>query len=54
MGRDVSSIENGASLRLNNNLSKDLTCSGTAESLHHNLAVIFHFCTRTTRNVDKN
>ena len=48
-GRTVGSIENGASLRLIHNLSKSLTCFERAESLHHNLSVIFHFCTRITR-----
>ena len=50
----MGSIENGASLRLIHNLSKSLACFDTAESLHHNLLVIFHFCTRMTRKIDKN
>ena len=53
-GRTVGSIENEASLRLIHNLSKSLTCFDRAESLHHNLSVIFHFCTRMTRKIDKN
>ena len=53
-GRTVGSIENGASLRLIYNLSKSLTCFDRAKSLNHNLSVIFHFCTRMTRKIDKN
>ena len=45
----MGSIENGVSLRLIHNLSKSLTCFDRAESLHHNLSVIFHFYTRMTR-----
>ena len=36
------------------NLSQSLACFDTAESLHHNLSVIFHFCTHMTRKIDKN
>ena len=53
-GQAVGSIENGASLRLIHNLSKILTCFDRAESLHHNLSVNFHFCSRMTRKIDKN
>ena len=53
-GRAVGSIEDEASLRLIHNLSKSLTCFDRAASLHHNLSVIFHFCTRITRKIDKN
>ena len=49
----MGSIENGASLRLIHNLSKSLTCFDRAESLHHNMSVIFHFCSRMTRKIDK-
>ena len=35
------------------NLSKSLTCFNRAESLDHNLSVIFHFCTRMTKNRQK-
>ena len=45
----MGSIEVGASLRLIHNLSQDLACFENADSLHHNLSVIFHFCTRMTR-----
>ena len=50
----MGSIEIGASQRLNCNLSQDLACFDRADSLHHNLSVIFHFCTRMTRKIDKN
>ena len=50
----MGSIKNGASLRLIHNLSFSLTCFDRAESLHHNLSVIFHYCTRMTRKIDKN
>ena len=50
----VGSIENGASLRLIHNLSKSLTCYDRAESLHHNLSVLFPHCTCIMRNIDKN
>ena len=50
----MGSMVNGASLRLIHNLSKSLTCFDGAESLHHNLSVIFHFFTRMTRKIDKN
>ena len=53
-GRTVGSIEIGASLRLIHNLSQGLPCFDRADSLHHNLSVIFHFCTRMTRKIDKN
>ena len=49
----MGSIENGASLRLIYNFSYSLTCFDRAESLHHNMSVIFHFCTRMTRIIDK-
>ena len=52
--RAVGSIEIGASLRLIHNLSQGLACFDRADSLHHNLPVIFHFCTRMTRKIDKN
>ena len=39
----MGSIEKGASLKLIHNLLKSLTCFDRAESLHHNLSVIFHF-----------
>ena len=45
----MGSIEIGASLRQIHNLSQGLACFDTANSLHHNLSVIFHFCTRMTR-----
>ena len=50
----MGSIENGVSLRLIHNLSESLTCFDRAESLHNNLSVIFHFCTRMTRKIDEN
>ena len=50
----MGSIENGASLNLIHKISKGLTCFDRAESLHHNPSVIFHFCTRITRKIDKN
>ena len=31
-----------------------LTCSDRAESLHHNMSVIFYFSTGMTRKIDKN
>ena len=37
----MGSIEIGASLRLIHNLSYGLACVDRAESLHHNLSVIF-------------
>ena len=45
----MGSIEKGASLALIHNLSLSLTCFDRAERLHHNLSVIFHFCTRMAR-----
>ena len=42
-GSGWGSIENGASLRLIQNLSFTLTCFDRAESLHHNLSVILLF-----------
>ena len=48
----MGSIGNGASLRLIHNLSLILTCFNRAESLHHNLSVIFHFCT-CMRKIDE-
>ena len=53
-GRAVGSIEIEASMRLSHNLSQGLACFDRADSLHHNLSVIFHFCTRMTRKIDKN
>ena len=50
----MSSIEIGTSPRLIHNLSQGLTCFDRADSLRHNLSVIFHFCTRMTRKIDKN
>ena len=50
----MGSIEIGASLSLIHNLSQVLACFNGADSLHHNLSVIFHFCTRMTRKIDKN
>ena len=49
----MGSMENGALLRLIYNLSLSFTCLDRAESLHHNMLVIFHFCTRMTRKIDK-
>ena len=49
----MGSIETWASLRLIHNLSYGLPCFDRAESLHNNLSVIFHFCTRMTRKIDK-
>ena len=48
------SIEIGTSLRLIHNLSQGLALFDRADSLHHNLSVIFYFCTRMTRKIDKN
>ena len=51
----MGSIEKGALLRLIHNfLSQGLACFDRADSLHHNLSIIFHFCTRMTRKIDKN
>ena len=50
----MGSIEIGASLRLIHDLSLGLACFDRAENLHHNLSVIFHFCTRLMRKIDKN
>ena len=50
----MGSIEIGASLRLIHNVSKGLAYFDRAESLHHNLSVIFHLCTHMTRKIDKN
>ena len=50
----MGSIEIGASLRLIHNLSQGLACFDGADSLHNNLSVNFHFCTRMTRKIDKN
>ena len=50
----MGSIEIGASLRLIHNLSHDLACYDRVDSLHHNLLVFFHFCTRMTRKIDEN
>ena len=49
----MGSIEIGASLRLINNLSQGLACFDRADTLHHNLSAIFHFCSRMTRKIDK-
>ena len=49
----MGSIEIVASLRLIHNLSQGLVCFDRADSLHHNLSVIFHFWTRMTRKIDK-
>ena len=49
----MGSIEIGASLRLIHNLSQGLACFDRADSLHHNLSVIFHFCTRMTKKSTK-
>ena len=50
----MGSIEIGASLRLIHNLSQGLACYDRADSLLHNLSVIFHFCTRMSRKINKN
>ena len=50
----MGSIEIGALLRLIHNLSQGLAYFDRADSLHHNLSVIFHFFTRMTRKIDKN
>ena len=50
----MGSIEIGASLRLIHNLSLGLACFDRSDSLNQNLSVIFHFCTRMTRKIDKN
>ena len=50
----VGSIENWASLRLIHNLSESLACFDRAESVHHNVLAILHFCTRMTRKIYKN
>ena len=39
----MGSIEIGASLRLIHSLSQGSACFDRANSLHHNLSVIFHF-----------
>ena len=39
----MGSIEIGASLRLIHNLSQGLACFDRADSLYHNLSVIFSF-----------
>ena len=49
----MDSIKIGASLRLIHNLSQGLACFDRADCLHHNLSVIFHFCTRMTRKIDQ-
>ena len=49
----MGSIEIGASLRLIHNLLQGLACFDRADSLHHNLSVISHFCTRMTRKLTK-
>ena len=45
----MGSIEKGASLRLIHYSSQGLACFDRADSLHHNLSVIFYFCTHMTR-----
>ena len=50
----MGSIEIGASLKLIHNLSHGMACFDRADSLHHNLSVIFHFCTGMTRKINKN
>ena len=45
-GRAVGSVQNKASLRLIHNLSYSLTYLVRPKSLHNNLSVISHFCTR--------
>ena len=50
----MGAIEIGTSLRLIHNLSEGLACFDSAKSLHYNLSVIFHFCTRLTRKIGKN
>ena len=50
----MGSIKKGASLRLIHNLSQGLAYFDRADSKHHNLSVIFQFCTRMTRKIDKN
>ena len=50
----MGSIEIGASLILIYDLSQGLAYFDRADSLHHNLSVIFHFCTPMTRKIDKN
>ena len=50
----MGSIEIGTMQRLIHNLSQVLACFDRADSLNHNLTVIFHFCTRMTRTIDKN
>ena len=50
----MGSVKIGASLRLIHNLSQGLACFDRADTLHQNLWVIFHFCTRMKRKIDKN
>ena len=50
----MGSIEIGALLRLIHNSSQGLARFDEANILHHNLSVIFHFCTHMTRKIDKN
>ena len=50
----MGSIEIGALLRLIHNLSQGLAYFDRADSLHHNLSVIFHFFTNMMRKIDKN
>ena len=47
-------IDIEASLRLIHDLAQGLACFDRSDSLHHNLSVIFHFCTCMTRKIDKN
>ena len=49
----MGSIEIRALLRLIHNLLQGLACFDRVDSLHHNLSVIFHFCTRMTSKIDK-
>ena len=50
----MGSIEIGVSLRLIHDLSQGFACFDRADCLLHNLSVIFHFCTRMSRKIDKN
>ena len=50
----MGSIKIGASMRLIHNLSQSVACFDRADSLNHNLLVIFYFCTHMTGKIDKN
>ena len=50
----MGSMEIGTSLRLIHNVSQGLASFDRPQSLHNNLSVIFYFCTRMTRKIDKN